>query len=102
MGAWDENPFGNDTACDWAADVVDGGSVSMVRETLGEAAGIDFDELDSSLAEEALAAAEIVAPPPVGLDRATPTTRPRSTGPRVSPNSPTSRRSPWRAGWSTE
>jgi hypothetical protein len=60
MGAWKEDAFGNDTACDWAGDF----SVNPSLETIKNA--IDYvvksDEyLDSDEACECLVACEIVA-----------------------------------------
>jgi hypothetical protein len=61
MGAWDSGIFDNDTAADWAADVVEGGSVHLVLDAIA-AADVPVDEyLDAPTGEEALAAADTVA-----------------------------------------
>jgi hypothetical protein len=56
MGAWGAGVFANDTAADWAGDLVEGGSEETVREALATAAELDADE-----GSETLAAAEVVA-----------------------------------------
>lgn len=62
MGAWDGSVFGNDTAADWASDLVDAGSVESVVDLLSQVAATPEDDiLDADLACEALAAAEVVA-----------------------------------------
>lgn len=62
MGTWSGESFGNDTAADWAGDLIDGGSLATVRETLVRAADTaPEDYLDSDEACEAVAAAEVVA-----------------------------------------
>lgn len=62
MGAWDSGSFDNDTAADWAGDLVEEGDVETVREALVAAAEVPADEyLDSDEGTEAIAAAEVVA-----------------------------------------
>ncbi|MFC0623993.1 DUF4259 domain-containing protein [Kribbella deserti] len=62
MGAWDASVFGNDTAADWAGDLIDAGSVDSIVELLSQVAETPEDDvLDADLACEALAAAEVVA-----------------------------------------
>lgn len=34
MGAWSAEPFGNDTACDWASELVDSKGLSAVNKAL--------------------------------------------------------------------
>lgn len=60
MGAWAEDAFGNDTACDWAGDFSDNPSIDKIEEAINLV--IESDEyLDSDLASEALVACEIIA-----------------------------------------
>lgn len=60
MGAWAEDAFGNDTACDWAGDFSDNPSIEKIEEALDLVLESD-DYLDSDLASEALVACEIIA-----------------------------------------
>ncbi len=61
MGAWDCDPFGNDTACDWNYDLEQSDDLSFIAETIEKvhAAGISY--LAASDAEEAIAAADALA-----------------------------------------
>jgi len=61
MGAWDATIFGNDTACDWAYDLEVTDDLSFVEETIEVVLDNGDDYLDSCEAEEALAAAEVIA-----------------------------------------
>ncbi len=61
MGAWGKGIFENDTACDFAADVADGGGISTVEHALDRILLRGVDYLEAHDAEEGLAAAEIVA-----------------------------------------
>jgi hypothetical protein len=67
MGAWSGEPFGNDTAADWAWEVGEADSWQVVRDALNAALAPD-DYLDEDLASVAIAAAEVVA---IGLGRGT-------------------------------
>lgn len=60
MGAWSEETFGNDTACDWIGEFLDSPSLAAVEEAL-DAALEEDDYLDSDIACEALAACEVIA-----------------------------------------
>lgn len=60
MGTWSCKPFGNDSAMDWAWDLVANDGVAHIEATLGEAAKAAAS-LDASLAEEAVAAGAVVA-----------------------------------------
>ncbi len=60
MGAWDVGSFDNDTACDWGYSLEAENDLSLVERTL-DAAASESDYLDSDVACEALAAAEVVA-----------------------------------------
>ena len=60
MGAWAEDAFGNDTACDWAGNFSDDPSLEKVEEAMD--AVINSEEyLDSYEACGALVACEIIA-----------------------------------------
>lgn len=62
MGAWGAGSFDNEIASSWAEDLLDGGDLDMVRDTLTTAAKCPPDEyLESDEASEAIAAAEVVA-----------------------------------------
>src|SRR6185369_3020631 len=61
MGAWGHRVFENDGAMDFAGSVVDGGGIGAIEEIFDRVLGVGGDYLESSDAEEALMAAEIVA-----------------------------------------
>lgn len=60
MGAWAEDAFGNDTACDWAGEFSDSPSMEKI-EAIIEAVISEDDDIDSDIACEALVACEVVA-----------------------------------------
>ena len=60
MGAWAEDAFGNDTACDWAGDFAENPSISAIEEAIKAILGAD-EYLDSDEASEGLVAIEVVA-----------------------------------------
>lgn len=60
MGAWSVEPFGNDVAADWAWELEDESSWSVVEGALSGALE-DGDEIDHETAVIAVAAAEVVA-----------------------------------------
>ena len=61
MGAWDTTSFGNDTACDWLAELIDSGSSDMIADAFDSVISADGDFIESSTGEEAVAAAEVLA-----------------------------------------
>ncbi len=61
MGTWDATSFGNDTANDWAYDLIEGDDFTHIESTLDQALGVGDDYLDADVAVEAVAAAEMVA-----------------------------------------
>ena len=61
MGAWSHEPFGNDTACDWAYGLENAKDLKYIEETLDRIIDAEEDYVDASDAEEAVAAAEVVA-----------------------------------------
>ncbi|MDP5141379.1 DUF4259 domain-containing protein [Rheinheimera baltica] len=60
MGAWSAEPFGNDTACDWASELEDSQGLSAVNKALQAVLECD-DYIDADIGEEALAAVEVIA-----------------------------------------
>ena len=60
MGAWAEDAFGNDTACDWAANFADDPGLEKVEEAIDSVIQSE-DYLDADQASECLVACEIVA-----------------------------------------
>jgi hypothetical protein len=60
MGTWSAEPVGNDAAADFVGDLEDERGWSVVRATLSAATEAG-PEMDSDIAELALAAAEVVA-----------------------------------------
>lgn len=67
MGAWSGEPFGNDTAADWAWELDDVDDWSVVRAAFDEILSTD-GYIDGDLASIAIGAAEVVAQ---GLGNAT-------------------------------
>lgn len=61
MGAWSHEPFGNDTACDWAFELDGQQDFSLVEKALRQAIESDDEYLDADIASEAVAAAEVLA-----------------------------------------
>lgn len=61
MGAWSHKPFGNDTACDWAYGLDERRDLSLIAEAIQAVLDNGTDYLDSDLASEAVAAAEVLA-----------------------------------------
>ncbi|MDP5138256.1 DUF4259 domain-containing protein [Rheinheimera baltica] len=60
MGAWSAEPFGNDTACDWASELEESKGLSAVNNALQAVLACD-DYIDTDIGEEALAAVEVIA-----------------------------------------
>jgi len=60
MGAWSHEPFGNDTAADWADGLEESRDFGPVAAVLQRAAD-SGEDLDAGEAEEAVAAAEVLA-----------------------------------------
>ncbi|QEE27441.1 DUF4259 domain-containing protein [Terriglobus albidus] len=61
MGAWGFGIFENDTACDFAAAVSDGGGMPLLEQALDRVLACGDNYLEAPEAEECLAAAEIIA-----------------------------------------
>ena len=61
MGCWSLEPFGNDTALDWAERFTKSADLSYLEATLDVILQSDGTPLETSAAEEAVAAAEVLA-----------------------------------------
>jgi hypothetical protein len=61
MGAWDATSFGNDTANDWAYELENVRDLSYVDATLQKILDAGDDYIEGPDAEEAIAAAEVLA-----------------------------------------
>ncbi|MEM7316095.1 MAG: DUF4259 domain-containing protein [Planctomycetota bacterium] len=61
MGAWAEDTFGNDTACDWVGSFLDSPSLDAVRSAIDAVLNTGNDYLDSDEACDCLAACEVIA-----------------------------------------
>ena len=61
MGTWSHEPFGNDTANDWAYDLEEARDLSHVEAALDKVLEIGDDYLEARDAEEAIAAVEVLA-----------------------------------------
>jgi hypothetical protein len=61
MGTWSCEPFGNDTANDWAYGLDERRDFSLVEEAIRAVLDNGDDYLDADLAVEAIAAAEVLA-----------------------------------------
>ncbi len=61
MGAWGAGNFDNDTAWDWAHALEEAHDLSLVEEAIGRVLEAGNGYLDAPDAEEAIAAAEVIA-----------------------------------------
>jgi hypothetical protein len=61
MGSWSVESFGNDTACDWGYELEKVKDLSLVEATVQKALDMGENYLESSDAEEAIAAADVIA-----------------------------------------
>jgi hypothetical protein len=61
MGAWSHEPFGNDTASDWAYGLDDARDLRLIQGAVNAVVEGEDGYLDASIAEEAVAAAEVIA-----------------------------------------
>jgi hypothetical protein len=61
MGTWSTLPFGNDAAGDWAERLIKTDDLSYIEETLRVVFDCKESVLSSDTAEEAVAAAEVLA-----------------------------------------
>ena len=61
MGAWDATSFGNDTANDWAYELEECDDLSYITTTLQRVLDAGEEFIEAPDAEEAIAAAEVLA-----------------------------------------
>lgn len=61
MGAWGAGPFENDDASDWVWELEDDSDASLIVAALTDACDPGEDYIDADVANNAVAAAEIVA-----------------------------------------
>ena len=61
MGTWSHEPFGNDTALDWAFELQDTQDFSLVEQAIQRVLDCGPEYLDADTAVEAVAGAEIIA-----------------------------------------
>jgi Domain of unknown function (DUF4259) len=61
MDTWDPSSFGNDTAADWAMALEEADDLSFVETALGRVAIGGTTSIPTEVAQEAVAAAEVVA-----------------------------------------
>lgn len=61
MGAWSHEPFGNDTAADWAYGLEDATDLSYIEAALDTALESGDEYLEADEASEAVAAIEVLA-----------------------------------------
>ena len=62
MGAWSHEPFGNDQACDWAAELTESSGFAIIEKAFDQVIADQHEEfIDADAACEAHAAAEVLA-----------------------------------------
>ena len=61
MGAWSHEPFGNDTANDWAYELEETQDWSLVEAAFNTVLAPDANYIESDQGSEAVAAAEVLA-----------------------------------------
>ena len=61
MGAWSHEPFGNDTAGDWAYDLLETNDLSLIEAVLEKTIKESEEFLEAPDGEEAVAAIEVLA-----------------------------------------
>jgi hypothetical protein len=61
MGAWGTGVFDNDTACDWADELEESDDLSVLEEALELVLSAGADYIEAPDAEQALAAADVIA-----------------------------------------
>lgn len=61
MGAWAPDPFGNDSAGDWAYGLEEVSDLSLIEETIERILECGTDYLEAPDAEEAVAAIDVIA-----------------------------------------
>ena len=61
MGAWSHESFGNDDACDWAAELAESDNLELIASALNAVVANGDKYLETPEASRAIAAAEAVA-----------------------------------------
>lgn len=61
MGSWSSDPFGNDTAGDWAYGLEEVDDLSLIEETIQRLLDVGGDYLEAPDADEAIAAIDTIA-----------------------------------------
>ena len=61
MGAWSHEPFGNDTANDWADELEESSDFSIVEKAFNQIIESAEEYIDADIACESYAAAEVLA-----------------------------------------
>lgn len=61
MGAWSSDPFGNDTAGDWAYSLEEVDDLSLIEETIQKLLDVGDDYLEAPDADEAIAAIDTIS-----------------------------------------
>ena len=61
MGAWGNNTFENDTACDWGYTLEEAADLAPVEAAIAAVLDADGRYIDADAASEALAACEVIA-----------------------------------------
>ncbi|WMS87390.1 DUF4259 domain-containing protein [Pleionea litopenaei] len=61
MGAWSHEPFGNDTACDWAYELENQSDLGYIEATIDRALSEGEEYLEAPEGEEGIAAVEVIA-----------------------------------------
>lgn len=61
MDAWEPGAFGNDTACDWLAELVETSDLAMIKDAFDTVLGAGDESVEMQAGEEAIAAADVVA-----------------------------------------
>lgn len=61
MGAWSHEPFGNDTANDWAYELEGATDLVPIEQALDKVLAVGDEYLEAPEAEEAIAAIEVIA-----------------------------------------
>ncbi len=61
MGAWANDPFGNDTALDWVYGLEDAEDLSLIEATIQTVLDAGDEYLEAPAGDEAIAAADVIA-----------------------------------------
>ncbi len=61
MGTWGNDPFGNDTACDWALELEEVDDLSLIEEAIQRVLDVGNESLEAGVSDAAIAAADTLA-----------------------------------------